>query len=467
MADLRVAAGGVAGVPGEFEVAGWQERFDELARQHGVPGASLAVLAGGEVSALATGVLHRGTGVEATTDSLFQLGSISKVYTATVLMRLIDAGLAEVDAPVAGILPGFRVADEAAGAAITLRQLLSHSSGLDGDFFHDTGRGDDCLAAYVAACTDLAQLFPPGTSLSYCNAGYAILGRVIEQLTGSTWDTALREQLLDPLGAAGTWTLPEDVLRFRSAMGHLTESADGPAEPAPRWHLMRSMGPVGLVCATASDVVGFARLHLDGGRAPDGSRLLAAPTVAAMQQPQATMPNPNALGRHWGLGWALLDWDGRAVYGHDGDTIGQVASLRVVPDAGVAVAVLANSDRAGALHRAVHTELLARLCDLAVPAPPEPPADPPAIDPYRHAGVYERVGVRIEVAVRAGTPVLRSTYSGELALPPEEYDLIPATEDLLLGRPALATRWVSYFFYALPDGGRYVHDGVRATPKVG
>jgi CubicO group peptidase (beta-lactamase class C family) len=94
-----------------MDLAGWRPRLDELARRHAVPGASLAVLADGEVTGLATGVLHTGTGVAATTDSLFQIGSITKLYTATALLRLVDQGLAGVDTPVVEVLPEFRVAD--------------------------------------------------------------------------------------------------------------------------------------------------------------------------------------------------------------------------------------------------------------------------------------------------------------------------------------------------------------------
>jgi CubicO group peptidase (beta-lactamase class C family) len=173
--------------------AGWQARLDELARRHAVPGASLAILAGGEVTALATGVLHKGTRVEATTDSLFQIGSITKPYTATMLLRLVERGLVSVDTPVVEVLPGFRVADPEVSRRVTLRHLLSHTSGINGDFLHDTGRGDDCLARYVTACAGLAQSHPLGATFSYCNSGYVILGRVIERLTGKVWDAALAE----------------------------------------------------------------------------------------------------------------------------------------------------------------------------------------------------------------------------------------------------------------------------------
>ena len=451
-----------------MNLAGWQPRLEDLARRHQVPGASLAVLADGEVTALATGVLHTGTGVEATTDSLFQIGSISKVYTATVLFGLIDRGLARVDTPVVELLPRFRVADPQVSRQVTLRHLLAHTSGINGDFFHDTGRGDDCLARYVEACAELAQSHPLSATFSYCNSGYVILGRVIEALTGMVWDAALAEQLIEPLRLAHTWTLPEDVLRFRAAMGHLTRSAGDRPQPASSWTLPRSVGPAGLICATATDVVAFARLHLDNGHGPRGTRLLTATSVAEMQRPQVAVPNPHAMADHWGLGWALFDWGGRRVLGHDGGTIGQSAYLRLVPDAGVAVALLTNSDRAGAFSQELFTALLGELCDLAVPAPLEPPERPPRVDLRRHVGVYERVGTRLEVRLDHGRLVLEVTPTGPLAdlQPAFDMELVPLTDTLLVGKPAIASQWMPVVFYALPDGSPYLHDGTRATPKA-
>src|SRR4051812_40113201 len=188
---------------GELNIDKWQRRLDELAREHRVPGAVLAVLAGGEVTSLATGVLHTGTGAPVRTDSLFQIGSITKVYTTTVLMRLVEQGRLGLDTPVAEILPEI-------GGGGAVRHLLSPTSGIDGDFFHDTGRGDDCVEKYVTACAALPRLHPVDATVSYSNAGFVIAGRIIEVLTDTRWDDALRDLLLEPLGVTHTWTLPED-----------------------------------------------------------------------------------------------------------------------------------------------------------------------------------------------------------------------------------------------------------------
>ncbi|MDH2430641.1 serine hydrolase [Sphaerisporangium sp. TRM90804] len=115
------------------------------------------------------------------------------------------------------------------------------------DFTYNSGRGDDCVAAYVAAAKDVPLDCPPGTALSYSSLGYAVLGRVVGVLTGQTWDAALRDRLFTPLGLSHSMTLPEEALRFRAAMGHLGAPGHDPG-PAPAWDPMpRSAGPYGRV----------------------------------------------------------------------------------------------------------------------------------------------------------------------------------------------------------------------------
>jgi CubicO group peptidase (beta-lactamase class C family) len=213
-----------------------QERLDDLRSKHRVPGASLAVLRGDEIDTVASGVLNLDTGVETTTESLFQIGSITKVWTTTVAMQLVDAELLELDAPVRTYVPEFRVADESVSRSVTIRHLLSHSSGIDGDNFADTGRGDDALEKYVLTCAPLRQVHPLGATMSYCNTGFSLLGRVIELVTVEVWDAAIRVRLFEPLGLTHTATLPEEVLRYRAVFrlaigasaGRSSTGADAP-----------------------------------------------------------------------------------------------------------------------------------------------------------------------------------------------------------------------------------------------
>ena len=165
-----------------LDAAHWQRRLAVLAARHRVPGASLGILrmhdrGADELVDAAYGVLNKDTGVEATTDSIFQIGSISKVWTATVVMQLVDEGLLDLDTPIIEVLPELRLADPDVTKHVTMRHLLTHTSGIDGDVFTDTGRGDDCLEKYVAGLGEVKQNHPLGATWSYCNSGFSVMGR--------------------------------------------------------------------------------------------------------------------------------------------------------------------------------------------------------------------------------------------------------------------------------------------------
>jgi CubicO group peptidase (beta-lactamase class C family) len=469
-------AGGSWGASGSsvrtFEVARWQARLDQLCAAHHIPGASLAVLVDGQVHELASGLLHRGTGVETTTDSVFQLGSIAKVYTATLVMQLADAGELDIDAPVISVLPEFATADPEATKRITTRQLLSHTSGLTCDFTHDSGRGDDCLARYVEASAGVALDCPPATAVSYSSVGYNVLGRIVEVITGLTWDEALKTRVLQPLGATRTMTLPEEALAFRAAMGHLGEPGELP-DPAPAWDLMpRSAGPYGRVIASAGDVVKIARMHLAGGVAEDGTRILSTATVEAMQHRETDVPDKWTVSSDgWGLGWTLYDWNGTSGYGHDGASIGQYAYLRIVPSAGVAVALLTNGGSARLIYSALMSELLAEFADVTMPEPFGPAEGPVEVDWAPLAGVYKRAGVVMTVtAAENGAGHLLYEFVDGMAdfSPPLSVDLLPVTGTVFAGTgagPSFSEDYMPVVFARLSDGTACLYVGMRAAPK--
>ncbi|MCA1705332.1 MAG: beta-lactamase family protein, partial [Actinobacteria bacterium] len=222
----------------QFDSEDLQELLNELASKHRVPGASLAILEDDGIRLAASGVVNKNTGVQTTTDTIFHIGSITKVHNATLVMQLVDEGQVDLDVPIKRYLPELKFADAQATESITLRQMLTHTSGLDGDFFEDTGRGDDSIDRYVQACRCLPQIAPPGALFSYCNAGFAVTGRLIEVLTGKTWDAALKDRLFDPLGLTETVTLPEDAILHRVAVGHVLDPSDAAGElvRTPFWH---------------------------------------------------------------------------------------------------------------------------------------------------------------------------------------------------------------------------------------
>ncbi|MGW3657917.1 serine hydrolase domain-containing protein [Streptomyces sp. NPDC005151] len=338
------------------DIGGWlRERLPQLLAEHGVPGAAVAVGAGTEVVEAAAGVLSTATGVEATVDSVFQIGSITKVLTATLVMQLVGEGRVALDAPVRTYLPGFREA--------TVRQLLCHTSGFEGDVFTDTGKGDDCLAAYVDLLAEVPQIFEPGAMFSYNNAGYCVLGRIVELVRGKPFDACMRDHLFTPLGMTHAANDPYEAIVHRAAVGHLG------GKPSAVWAMARSNAPAGSMLAmTPRDLLAFARIHL----ADDGLR--------AMLQPQVALPDIG-WGTAWGLGWELYDLPGGLVFGHDGNTIGQSAVLRVVPGRDLAVAVFTN----GGDPKPLREEILGRVLEL----PGEPVPDPAVrLNARRCVGTY-------------------------------------------------------------------------------
>ncbi|MBK5306158.1 MAG: beta-lactamase family protein [Frankiaceae bacterium] len=455
-----------------LDTAHWQERLTALAEKRGVVGASFAIALGDETVAGATGVLNLRTKAPASTESLFQIGSITKVWTAVLAMQLVDEGLVDLDKPLVTYLPDFTVADPEVTSTVTARHLLAHTSGIDGDLFLDTGRGDDCLEKYVAAMADLKQNHPLGATMSYCNSGYILLGRLIEVVRGKTWDTVLRENLFAPLGLTSAGTLPEEALLYGAATGHV--EPPGADEPAvtPQWGIYRSCGPAGLIHMTATDLLAFARLHLDGGVTKDGTRILTEASITAMQQPEVDIPDRWTLADQWGLGWFLMDWDGRKVYGHDGATLGQGGFLRILPDTGLSVALLANGGHMRELFTDLFSEVFSELAGVEMPDWPTPVDDPGELDASAYVGSYVREGV--EMTVEADGSDLKATVrpTGPLAETMGEREPTVMTlrrfeGDAFVAREKADDPWTPAVFFSLPDGGRYLHFGARATPRVG
>lgn len=448
----------------------WQQRLSALAAQHKVPGAALGILRLGEEPVYAHhGILNVRTGIETTDDSVFQIGSMGKVWTASVVMRLVDEGKLDLDAPIVDYVPEFSSSDPEVTRTVTMRHLLSHTSGIDGDVFTDTGRGDDTLEKYVALLDGVAQNHPLGATMSYCNSGFVLAGRVIEKITGTSWDQAMRDLLFTPLGLTHSSTLPEEAIMFRAASGHTVIGDAGP-ELAPAWMLPRSMGPAGLINSTAADVLAFARMHLTGGLAADGSRVLSEESVRRMQQHEVDVPDPYSIGDSWGIGWIRFDWDGRQLVGHDGNTIGQSSFLRILLDEGVAVTLLANGGNTRDLYDALFGEIFAEIADVRVPAGLVPPEEPFADDFAEFEGVYDRAGVRTEIFREDDGLRMRTTLNGPLAAllpdPVQENDLVPVRPGEFVMRPEGEQGWHAVVFYSLPTGERYMHYGVRAAPKV-
>ncbi len=442
-------------------LAGIDTVLADACERYQVPGATLAVRQDDEILEFAQGVLNKSTGVEATPDSLFQIGSITKLFTTTLVMQLVDEGRIDLDEPVRTYLPEFLLQDGKQAATVTVRQLLCHTSGIDGDFFIDTGRGSDCVERYVMAMAGVPKLHEPGEMWSYCNAGFSVAGRIIEKLTGLTWDDALKQRLLKPAGITTMGTLPEEAILGRAAAGHMP-GPDGVPALAPIWALPRSNGPAGATpFAAARDLLTFGWLHLRGGRTEDGSRLVSFESVRHMQQKQADLPGAGEP-KEWGLGWMLFDWDGQRIIGHDGGTVGQSSFFRMSPDRRYGAAILTNGGNTQALYRRVMGEVF-RL-GASIEMPPLPAANPDGhVDPTRFVGTYQKLSARLDITLEDGNLTATSTSLGPLENPPVIYDLAPI-DDTNLEATARASRFRGVFAFLNPRPGGpfdYVRSGSR------
>ena len=465
-----------------------QSLLGSHAAARGVPGASVAVVVDGEIVEHAVGLLSTATRVETTVDTVFQIGSITKVWTATLVMQLVDEGLVDLDAPIRRYVPEFTVGDETAAAAITVRQLLSHRSGFEGDIFTDTGRGDDAVEKYIALLADAAQTFPPGALFSYSNAGYVLLGRMVEILRETTWEQALLTHIATPLGLATVSPSPYEAILHRAAVGHLDadDSADGEPQPAPFWAMARSNEPAGSMLAmSARDLAVFAQAHLQAATAPsaggdDGEHtLLSREAATAMRTAAVRLPRLAGMGAAWGLGWEI-DRDGEnPLFGHDGNTVGQSSFLRIAPDAGVAVVLLTNGGDGAGLFHDVADALLRDLTGEGLPEAPTPPSAsaapstpnaPADISVDGYLGVYSNSTMEMEVSQDdTGRLWLEQRPTPELlalGAQPSTDELVRFEDgSLILRERKSGMHMVLAFLEPAPDGrASYIHFG-RAVPR--
>ncbi|MFG1922993.1 serine hydrolase domain-containing protein [Cryptosporangium sp. NPDC048952] len=455
------------------DIRDWlNDELPSMLEKYDVPAAGWAVVRGSEVVDGAAGLLNRATGVEATVDSVFQIGSITKLWTSTLVMQLVDEGKVELDRPVRDYLPTFRIGDEQAAARITVRHLLNHTAGFEGDVFLDTGVGDDCVEKYVDALHDVPQLFPPGEQFSYNNAGYCVLGRLVEVLREQPFDAALREHLITPLGLTHAATDAYEAIKYRAAMGHIEVEKGEGYVPAPIWAMFRSNAPAGaMLSMRPRDLVAFARMHLEDGRAGE-NQVVAAGTAARMQEREVDLPELGLMGTSWGLGFERYDFPTGTIVGHDGNTVGQAAFLRLVPGTGVAIALLTNGGDAMSLYRDVFDRVLGDLTDVRLPALPTPPDEPATIDAERFVGTYSAKVFDLTVSQDADQRIwieqVPKGFFEEIGGRAERTELVSYRPDMLIPVEADRGMYVPHAFLGDDGTGHalYLHLG-RAIRRAG
>jgi CubicO group peptidase (beta-lactamase class C family) len=453
-----------------------EEYVAEKARELEVPGVSVGILHEGAETYVFNGVTSIENPLEVDANTLFQFGSTGKTFTATAILRLVEQGLVELGAPVRRYVPELQLKDESVAGAVTVLQLLNHTAGWDGDLIVDTGNGDDALERYVRRMATIDQVAPLGASVSYNNASLSLAGRLIEKVTGKTFELAVRELILEPLDMTHSYFFPHEIMTRRFAVGH-NQKPDGTIEVARNWAMPRSGAPAGGITANAADQIAWARFHLGDGHGPDGKLLLSSEMLARMQQPTADMKG-TALGDAVGISWLLRDVDGVRLVSHGGTTNGQHSEFVMVPERDFALISMTNCGPNGPQF---NTGLVKWALEhyLGVVEPDPVPLVVSESELERYTGRFETIAAICIISVRDGgllldvsvKPEMREALSaaGEDAdeeQPPIPLALVAGDGDPFVVSDGPAKGMRGYF--ARDDEGNIagVHVGGRMAMKV-
>lgn len=453
--------------------------LSRLLLKHGVPGASVAVGVGDAVVEAAAGVVNTRTGVPVAPDSVFQIQSITKVWTATLIMQLVDDGLVDLDDPVRAYVPGFRTADPAVSESITVRHLLTHTGGFEGDLWKATTTGDDALQRLVEDWVPtLPQSEAPGSRYSYCSAGMAVLGRIVEIERQMPFGAALRSYLADPLGIEEIAFNADEALGFNTAMGHVPQGDQG-MRPLSVWATFpESNAPAGSHLAmSARALLSFGRMHLADGVTPGGARLLSEASAKAMRTPEISIPASGPDPKHIGLVWELSN--GGKVVGHAGGTIGIATILLMLPDQGVSIALLTNGgDFTGLFRDLVDPWIQAAAGVAMAPTTPAPASGGPGTDFARYIGVYGTRNQLSTVSV-ADDGRLEVSYTGKnegadrlakAGIPPGPFtsEVRRVEGDLFatVGPDETISGYTEFLDSDEAGRARFIHTGGRTIPRL-
>jgi CubicO group peptidase (beta-lactamase class C family) len=375
-----------------------QSSLEASLTRHQVPGASVAVIHEGELTSAAAGVVNVNTDVELTPDTVMHIGSITKVFNATLVMQLFDEGKVDLDERVLRYLPELKLRDREALEQITVRMLLNHTSGIDGAMLPDHGHDEETIEKGIARFAELGQIFQPSTQYSYCNAATVIAGYLAQQLRRESWYRMVRERIFEPLQMEHAATLPEEALLHRASVGHYLNSTTKKLVRTSFAFMPLSLAPCGTtLMMSASDLIAFTSAHMGQGKGGNGARILSAPATAAMRQVTVDNRGKGYTYIDMGIGWFLSD-DGLLMHGGGGPGIGSM--LYAHPERGFAAAVLTNAEHGLSL---INEFMEPWLSDLGTTKPLgmadiHLPSTPVKIDCDRYVGVYEDVSIRHHVS---------------------------------------------------------------------
>ena len=310
-----------------------------------IPAISIALVDGQRIVwARGFGWADSAKSLPATANTVYRVGSVSKLFTDIGIMQLVERRQLDLDAPVQRYLPDLHPRNPF-GGSITARELTSHRAGLGreppvGNYFDDTGPS---LAATVASLNRTPLVYAPGSHTKYSNAGIAVLGYILEKTQRESFYPYLKRAVLDPMGLQNSAFEPLPALRPRLAKGTMW-TIDGARSDAPTFEL--GMGPCGSMYSTVTDLGRFLEIMFARGAVGDGRRLLAAATIDSMWTPQFA---PRGSRTGYGIGFRIGELDGRRFIGHDGAIYGFATTLLGMPDDSLGVVVVATLDGANAV----------------------------------------------------------------------------------------------------------------------
>lgn len=373
-------------------------RLAALCEEFHIAGATVAVSHQDDVKLAVYGRAATTPDRHATVKTRFEIGSITKVFTATLLVKLASEGFLDLDAPVRNYLPDLKISGAPAPDELTVRTLLDHTAGTEGDIFDNFGDGDDALKRYVEACESVRFIHPPGRMRAYNSTAFSIAGRLIEVLTDQVFETALTEHLIVPMGLQDFGFSHLAVEGDDYAIGQQWSDPLQTYETPNPHRMPRALAPAGAGLAMpARDLLRFGLFHMNNGKTEAGVQIIPEPAVKDMRTPFDHVP-PNDAPRL--MSWANIETEGRCVSVTQGATIDQNAFLMISPDDQFALSILTNAQGgAGMLFHVLGLELYKDLTGVTI-TPPEAADLTPAtsaLKPHQITGRYTN-GTILKVA---------------------------------------------------------------------
>lgn len=429
----------------------------DFCRDSGVPGYVAGISRAGEQTVFAHGTANLTTGAPMRDDTGFLFGSITKVMTATLVMRQAELGRISLDDRVTDLLPGFRLTTPGAAERIRVRHLLNHTSGIDAELFFPRTSYLERLGR------DCGSLFPAGEHLSYSNGGMIVAGHLLEAVTGRAYHELLDTEIFQPAGMTAAGTGAEQAILRSTAIGHFPDPDTGQARPTRMFMLPPTWAAAGgTPIGTVEDLLAFGRAHLGAG-------LLSGESLAAMREINADPGTPGA--SPTGLGWLLRPIGDTIALTMTGASPGGVAVLAVLPEHDLVFAAYGNDPRALELH----DDLLGRLAgDTGRPVWARQETDPA---PY--AGTYRSDQLRIDVRAVGGELEEQITYEpadpdqeriltglagGPFTAPPTRY--VPVGAGLFAPAGLPLDGLPAHYLVSYHDGAAYRCAGGRMARRV-